>query len=98
MHLKYVYFISANCLLLGDILKEKKKWIPEIFFDDIVDQKILMSKIKSLDYFEKNSKKELGIFVKNSNLSMYDGSSDLAVHITEQNWTISIKSLVHLSS
>ena len=93
-----MYFISANCLLLGDILKEKKKWIPEIFFDDIVDQKILMSKIKSLDYFEKNSKKELGIFVKNSNLSMYDGSGDLAVHITEQNWTISIKSLVHLSS
>ena len=68
------------------------------FFDDIVDQKILMSKIKILDYIEKNSKRELGRFVKNSNLSMYDGSSDLAAHTTEQNRTISIKSLVHLSS
>lgn len=43
-----------------------------------------MSKLKFYIILKKNPKKNWEI-VKNSNLSMCDGSSDLAVHITEQN-------------
>ena len=63
MHLKYLYFISANCLLLGDILKEKKSEFQK-FFNDIVDKKILTSKIKFLDYFEKKFQKRIGEICK----------------------------------